>query len=194
MLDVVIASILLALLWPILLLVAVAVRLSSPGLVFFRQTRVGKQGRYFQLLKFRSMRVSAERYGPGVTGQGDTRILPLGRVLRRWKLDELPQLFNVLRGDMSLVGPRPDLPEFCITLDKTQRHILELRPGVTGAATLVYRNEEAILGEVDADRIENYYVSKIYPDKVRLDLEYAKRASLAGDLMILMKTIAAVFS
>jgi lipopolysaccharide/colanic/teichoic acid biosynthesis glycosyltransferase len=194
MFDVIVASILLALLWPVLLLVAVAVRLSSPGPAFFRQTRVGQQGRQFHLLKFRSMRVSAERCGPGVTRQGDPRILPFGRVLRQWKLDELPQLFNVLCGDMSLVGPRPDLPEFCVTLDKTQHHILELRPGVTGTATLAYRNEEALLREVGADRIENYYAGKIYPEKVRLDLEYATKASFAGDLKILIKTMAAVFS
>ena len=189
-----IASSVLLATWPIMLVVAAAIKLSSRGPVFFRQNRVGKNGRPFELMKFRSMRVAAERLGPGITSQDDPRVFPLGRLLRKWKLDELPQLFNVLDGDMSLVGPRPDLPEFCATLAGTQRQVFQLRPGITGTATLVYRHEEQILAFRDCADISDYYVHHIYPDKVRLDLDYARRASFAGDLRILARTLAAILS
>lgn len=193
-LDLALASVVLAAASPILVIVALAVRLSSPGPALFRQIRVGLNGKQFVLFKFRTMHMAAERVGPGVTRRNDPRIFPLGGLLRRWKLDELPQLLNVLRGDMSLVGPRPDLPEFCATLEKDQCAVLQLRPGVTGAATLLYRDEERILADRASDRVTEYYVSELYPEKVRLDLEYAKTASFAGDVCILAQTIAAVFS
>jgi lipopolysaccharide/colanic/teichoic acid biosynthesis glycosyltransferase len=188
----VIAFLGLAALWPVLLLVAAIVKLSSPGPALFRQLRIGKRGRSFQLLKFRSMQVAAERLGPRITCQNDSRIFPAGRILRKWKLDELPQLMNVLRGEMSLVGPRPELPEFCDTLDTDQRLILELRPGVTGVATLVYRDEEGILAG-HQDQLTDYYANQLYPEKVRLDVEYAKKAGFLSDLKILMQTVAAIF-
>ncbi len=190
----VVALLVLAALWPVLLLVTAAIRISSPGPALFRQMRVGQQGRLFQLLKFRSMRVTAERSGPRITCQHDPRIFPVGRILRRWKLDELPQLLNVLRGDMSLVGPRPDLPEFCATLDKDQRHILELRPGVTGAATLVYRDEERILADQNSQHLTDFYINQLYPVKIQLDLEYARKAGFVSDLRILAQTAAAILS
>ncbi len=193
MFDIVVSFFLLAAASPVFLLVAAAIRMSSPGPALFRQMRVGKQGRCFQLLKFRSMQV-ADHSGPRITCQNDRRISPVGRILRKWKLDELPQLFNVLRGDMSMVGPRPDLPEFCATLRSGQRHVLELRPGVTGAATLVYRNEERLLAGQDSNQLTYFYVNKVYPEKIRLDLEYARKASFAGDLRILARTAAAIFS
>jgi lipopolysaccharide/colanic/teichoic acid biosynthesis glycosyltransferase len=193
-LDLALASLVLAAALPILVIVAVGVRLSSPGPALFRQTRVGLNGKQFVLLKFRTMHLAAERSGPGVTRRNDPRIFPLGSLLRRWKLDELPQLLNVLRGDMSLVGPRPDLPEFCATLEKEQSAVLQLRPGVTGAATLVYRDEEQILADRGDDRVTEYYVNELYPQKVRLDLEYAKMASFGGDIWILTQTIGAIFS
>lgn len=140
------------------------------------------------------MRVGAESSGPGVTGRNDPRIFPTGRLLRRWKLDELPQLVNVLRADMSLVGPRPDLPEFCATLGHEQCAILHLRPGVTGVATLVYRDEERILADRGDAPLADYYVNELYPEKVRLDLEYARVATLAGDIRILAQTVTAIFS
>jgi len=192
--DAIVAFLALAIIWPAFLLVAAAIKLSSPGPVLFRQMRVGRQGRLFELMKFRSMRVTTEDLGPRVTRQNDPRVFPVGRVLRKWKLDEIPQLLNVLRGDMSLVGPRPDLPEFCATLDQDTCRILELRPGVTGAATLVYRNEERILAEQEIHHLNAYYLENLYPAKVRLDLDYACKASFVGDLTILARTIAVILS
>lgn len=192
--DIALASLVLAAALPILAGIALAVRISSPGPVLFRQRRVGMNGEQFVLLKFRTMHMSAERVGPGVTRRNDPRIFPLGGLLRRWKLDELPQVLNVLRGEMSLVGPRPDLPEFCATLEKEQCAIFQLRPGVTGAATLMYRDEEQILADQGGDRVTEYYVKELYPEKMRLDLEYARRASFAGDVRILAQTIVAIFS
>jgi lipopolysaccharide/colanic/teichoic acid biosynthesis glycosyltransferase len=139
------------------------------------------------------MQVAAERLGPRITCQNDSRIFPVGRILRKWKLDELPQLLNVLRGDMSLVGPRPELPEFCATLDKEQRLILELRPGVTSVATVTYRDEERILADQERRQLTDYYVKTLYPEKVRLDVEYAKKADFISDVRILVKTAAAIF-
>jgi lipopolysaccharide/colanic/teichoic acid biosynthesis glycosyltransferase len=193
-LDLVIASAVLLTTWPIMLATAVAIKLSSRGPVLFRQKRVGKNGSLFEVMKFRSMLVNAERSGPGITSANDPRIFPLGRLLRKWKLDELPQVFNVLRGDMSLVGPRPDLPEFCASLTGHQRQIFELRPGITGAATLVYRHEEQILAGRDRAGISDYYACHIYPEKVQLDLDYARRASLVGDFRILAQTLTAILS
>jgi lipopolysaccharide/colanic/teichoic acid biosynthesis glycosyltransferase len=192
--DFAVALLLLLIAWPIILLVGLAIRLSSPGAVLFRQKRVGKDGRLFELVKFRSMRIAPERSGPGITREGDSRIFPVGRLLRNWKLDELPQLINVLRGEMSLVGPRPDLPEFCATLAGNQRQVLALKPGITGAATVVYRHEEQLLASQSAAGVSGFYVEHIYPEKVRLDLDYAHRASFFGDLRILLQTLGAVVS
>lgn len=180
--------------WPIFLLIAAGIRISSPGPVFFRQLRVGKQGRLFWLLKFRSMRISAERSGPRITAAHDPRVFPVGRIIRRWKLDELPQMLNVLQGEMSLVGPRPDLPEFCDTLDSDRRRVLDLRPGVTGAATLAYRDEEKMLAEQGDRNITHYYIATLYPEKIRLDLEYARRATFLSDLEILARTGVSIIS
>lgn len=193
-LDLAVSLFVLALAWPVMLIAAAAIKMGSSGPVLFRQKRVGKNGKHFDLLKFRSMRVDAERQGPGITCGNDPRILPVGKILRKWKVDELPQLFNVVRGEMSLVGPRPDLPEFCATLLEDQRSILELRPGVTGAATLKYHDEEAMLANQSGNGITDYYVNTLYPEKVKLDLEYAREASFARDCRILMKTFTAIFS
>lgn len=192
--DFAVAAGLLAGTWPIMVLAAIAIKLTSRGPVLFRQKRVGRRGRLFELMKFRSMRAAAERCGPGITGKDDPRILPLGRLLRKWKLDELPQLLNVLRGDMSLVGPRPDLPEFCASVAGNQCKIFLLRPGITGAATLRYRHEEEILAGHSAEEIRDYYIKHIYPDKITIDLEYARKARLSSDLQILFQTLGAIFS
>ena len=173
-------------LWPLLLVVAVAVRIGMPdGPVLFRQKRVGQYGKLFTLVKFRTMTVN--HGGSCVSVAGDSRITPLGAFLRRRKLDELPELWNVLRGDMSFVGPRPDVPGYADRLQGEERRILELRPGITGPATLKYRNEEDLLAtQTDAQR---YNDEIIYPEKVRINLEYLKNRSFAGDIRIILQTL-----
>lgn len=177
---------------PVLLWTALAVKISSPGPVFYRQERVGRGGRLFQIWKFRTMAVSASA-GPSVTAQDDPRITPLGRHLRSWKLDELPQLFNVLRGEMSLVGPRPQVPRFVDCFDPELRRIaLSVRPGMTGPAALYFRHEEFLLAG-QADR-EGFYVRHILPIKLQMDAEYVCRRSAAFDLQVLADTLRLVLS
>ena len=190
--DLLAATLLAALSLPLLLLSALAVKLASPGPVLFRQQRVGKDGKTFDLLKVRSMTYNREQAGPGVTRQGDSRIFPAGAVLRRYKLDELPQFLNVIRGDMSLVGPRPDLAEYYAQLNDEHREILRVRPGMTGAATLQFRNEEALLAQVPAADLRHYYVKFLLPEKVEIDLNYARRATLLGDVKIILRTAGAM--
>jgi|SRR5689334_805288 len=188
--DFVLASAGLLLLMPVFLLVALVVKLSSSkGPVFFRQVRVGRGGKHFELLKFCSMR---NLPGAAVTREGDPRITPVGKFLRRTKLDELPQLINVVSGHMSLVGPRPDLPQFWSTLPASQRAIMNVRPGITGRASLQFRDEEQLLASVEQDRLHDYYVSSVLPVKVQMDLEYAQSATLVSDLVVLLSTLARI--
>lgn len=176
----------LLLLWPILILIAVLIKVKMPGgPIIFKQKRVGKDGELFTMYKFRSMTMSHN--GSSVSVAGEARITPLGAVLRRYKLDELPELWNVFIGDMSFVGPRPDVPGYADKLQGEDRLILKLRPGITGPASLKYRNEEDILAKVDNPIRYNDEV--IYPDKVRINLEYYKNHSLLGDLKYILQTI-----
>jgi len=167
---------------PILGIIAIAVRLTSPGPIIFRQQRVGQNRKLFTIYKFRTMVENSEAIGPGHTAKGDPRITSFGHVLRRFKLDELPQLYNVLRGDMSLVGPRPKLPHH-------DPAAMACRPGVTGAATLAFRSEARILSEVPAGRIEGFYQQYIVPHKMRLDSEYMERATVLTDISLLLATV-----
>lgn len=167
-------------------LIAIWILIISGSPVFFTQNRVGKDSKIFQLNKFRTMTVLQTNTST-ITVSGDDRITPIGRYLRRWKLDELPQLWNVLVGDMSLVGPRPDVPGYADKLEGDARKILSVRPGITGPATLAYRNEEEILANVDNPAKYNDEV--IYPDKVRLNLEYIETCSFSKDLYYIWKTI-----
>jgi lipopolysaccharide/colanic/teichoic acid biosynthesis glycosyltransferase len=192
LLDLAGATFLLVLLSPLMCLLALLIKLSSRGTVFYRQRRVGQGGREFQLLKYRSM--APARPGLPLTRAGDPRVTRVGRFLRKWKLDELPQLFNVVRGDMSFVGPRPDVAEYINRLNERQKQILQLRPGLTGSATLRYRNEEALLAQVPEAELASYYCSEVLPHKVNLDLEYARRASLGNDIIILLQTALAIVS
>jgi lipopolysaccharide/colanic/teichoic acid biosynthesis glycosyltransferase len=178
---------------PLFLLIAVLIKLTSDGPILFRQNRVGKEGREFELLKFRTMTFTNHERGPGLTRAGDVRVTRLGRMLRRWKFDELPQLINLLRGDMSLVGPRPDLAEFWSELKPAELRVLSLVPGITGWATLHFRNEEKLLAEVPEEQVRQYYLNEILPRKVDLDLEYAARATFAKDVAILFQTGTAIF-
>jgi lipopolysaccharide/colanic/teichoic acid biosynthesis glycosyltransferase len=172
---------------PVLAAIAVAVRVSSPGPVLFRQTRSGFRGVPFQLLKFRTMRVAAAS-GPALTQRGDPRITKVGAWLRRTKLDELPQLVNVVRGEMSLVGPRPDLPQFWSCAAEIDRDVLQLKPGITGAASVLFRGEEQLLAGIAPEALAQYYIENVLPRKARIELSYAAHASFWSDLRVLMQT------
>lgn len=172
---------------PVLILAALFIKAASGSPVFYRQARVGLNGRIFKLYKFRTMAADADKIGTSVTTKNDPRITPVGRFLRWAKLDELPQLFNVLKGDMSFVGPRPDVPGFADKLEGKDRIILSVRPGITGPATLKYRKEEEILAkQPDPDK---YNAEVIYPDKIRINREYAKNHNFWTDIGYIFKTI-----
>ena len=175
-------------LWPV---IAVAVRLDSRGPVLFRGERVGRNGVPFSILKFRSMTAAAAGQGPAITAGGDARITRVGRVLRRTKLDELPQLLNVVKGEMSIVGPRPEAPSFVARYDAEQREVLRWRPGITGAASIAYRDEEEVLAAA-GDDWEAYYVSTVMPAKARLDIDYCRQRTVASDLRMIARTIATI--
>ncbi|WP_315599665.1 sugar transferase [Porphyromonas endodontalis] len=184
--DRVMALIGLVVLLPVFLVVSILIKIKMPdGPILFRQKRVGKGGRIFTMVKFRSMVVSHS--GSSVSVAGESRISPLGAKLRKYKLDELPELWNVLIGDMSFVGPRPDVPGFADKLVGEEREILQLRPGITGPASLKYRNEEELLASVD-DPIR-YNTEVIYPDKVRINLDYLRHWSFARDLKYIVQTL-----
>lgn len=172
-------------LWWLMLLVAICIKVKMPGPVFFRQQRVGREGRLFTMVKFRTMLVN--HGGNSVSVAGESRITPLGSVLRRWKLDELPELWNVLLGDMSFVGPRPDVPGYADTLTGEDREILQLRPGITGPASMKYRNEEEILSAVENP--QKYNDEVIFPDKVRINRLYLHDHSFFLDLKMIVATV-----
>jgi len=190
LMDIVAAAAGLAVLAPIILLIAVAVKLDSRGPVFHRGVRVGRGGKPFTMLKFRSMVADAERRGASSTSGDDPRLTCVGGWLRRYKLDEVPQLINVLRGEMSLVGPRPQVPWAVERYSPVERRVLSVRPGMTDYASLAFINEGEILrGSHDPDRD---YFEKIHPDKMRLSLKYVDEMSLRTDLSILAATLASV--
>jgi lipopolysaccharide/colanic/teichoic acid biosynthesis glycosyltransferase len=169
--------------------VALLVRATSKGPALFRQERLGFQGQPFALLKFRTMHKDAASAGIGVTRSGDVRITVLGKMLRASKLDELPQLINVLRGEMSMVGPRPDLERVWNQTGAWKQEIFALKPGVTGAASLVFRNEEKFLLGVPLDRVDQFYITHLLTRKAEIDLNYAAHASFWSDLRLLLATI-----
>ena len=176
----------LLLLWPILLIIAILIRLKMPGgPVIFKQKRVGQHGKLFTMYKFRSM--IASHSGSSVSVKGESRITPLGAKLRKYKLDELPELWNVLIGDMSFVGPRPDIPGYADKLEGDDRRMLLLKPGITGLASLKYRNEEELLAEQEYPQ---WYNDKIlFPDKVKINIEYLNHWSFWNDIKIIIYTI-----
>ncbi|MBU6411232.1 MAG: sugar transferase, partial [Verrucomicrobia bacterium] len=177
----------LVLLSPLLALIAALLKIADGGDIFYRQTRVGRGGREFLIYKFRTMAPAAELAGPSVTKHGDARVTRIGRLLRKTKLDELPQLWNVLKGDMSLVGPRPEVPRYVRRYTPQQRAILRYRPGITDLASLCFRDEEALLS--NADNLEEFYVQHCIPRKLRLNREYAERANLLSDTWIILQTV-----
>lgn len=176
----------LLLIWWLLIVVAILIKVKMPGgPALFRQTRIGRHGKPFTIYKFRTMTVG--HGGSSVSVAGESRITPLGAVLRRYKIDELPELWNVLIGDMSFVGPRPDVPGYADRLQGDDREMLELRPGITGPASLKYRNEEELLAAVDNP--QEYNDTVIYPDKVRINRYYLQNYSFVKDIEMIVCTV-----
>lgn len=177
----------LLLLSPLFLIVALCVGLTSRGGVFYVQTRVGRYGRDFRLYKFRSMRTGSDAKGLLTVGGKDGRITPVGYFIRKYKIDELPQLFNVLKGDMSLVGPRPEVRKYVALYNSEQMRVLSARPGITDPASIKYRNENDLLAQ--AGDSERFYVEKIMPDKLKINLEYMDNRSFFKDLSVIFRTV-----
>ncbi len=187
--DLVASCLALLLLSPFLAAVAVAIKLTSRGPVLFRGRRVGLGGTPFTIYKFRTMREGATA-GGAITRLNDPRVTRLGRVLRRLKIDELPQLINVVRGEMSIVGPRPEDESYVALYSEEQRKVLTMRPGITSVASVAYSDEERLLG---SDDWHERYVNEIMPAKLRLELEYLGRQSFASDLRIVLRTLKSLF-
>jgi lipopolysaccharide/colanic/teichoic acid biosynthesis glycosyltransferase len=179
------------LLLPLFVAIAAWIKLDSRGPVFFLQERVGQFGRLFRIFKFRTMDVDAEKRGSLITIGADRRITRSGRRLRKYKLDELPQLFNVIKGEMSLVGPRPEVPRYVDLYTKDQRLILALRPGVTSPASIAFSDESELLARQDDP--ENFYRAQLMPAKILEDLSYAKRATVLSDCAMIAKTVFRIF-
>jgi lipopolysaccharide/colanic/teichoic acid biosynthesis glycosyltransferase len=190
--DFTVSAIMMVLFSPLLLIVSALVKLTSPGPVFYRQERVGRSGKLFKIVKFRSMIVDADRKGPGLTSAGDPRVTELGVVLRQLKIDELPQLWNVLRGDMSLIGPRPELPLYVANYDSRQRAVLTVRPGITDSASIAFRWEEELLAH-DSNP-EQFYREDVLPRKLALNLEYIGKMSLKHDFFLAVQTARSLMS
>ena len=172
--------------WWLLIIVAIIIKIKMPGgPAIFKQTRIGRRGKPFTIFKFRTMTVG--HGGSSVSVAGESRITPLGAVLRKYKIDELPELWNVLVGDMSFVGPRPDVPGYADRLQGDDREVLELRPGITGPASLKYRNEEELLAAVDNP--QEYNDTVIYPDKVRINRYYLHNYSFVSDIKMIVCTV-----
>ena len=185
--DVVFSFAGLVVLGPLFLVIAALIKMADGGKVFYRQTRIGLLERPFLICKFRTMTSAAEQAGPAVTKDGDARVTRIGRLLRKTKLDELPQLWNVLKGEMSLVGPRPEVPHYVERYTPEQREILRCKPGITDLASLFFRDEETLLRH--ATNVEEFYIQHCIPRKLKLNQEYAARANLLSDTWIILQTI-----
>mgnify|MGYP001104509816 CR=1 FL=1 len=173
-------------LFPILILISLVIVATSRGGVFYSQTRVGKNQKYFNLLKFRTMKPNSEKAGQLTVGNNDSRITGIGRVLRKLKLDENPQLFNVIRGEMSIVGPRPEVPKYVDLYSEEQLKVLSVRPGLTDLASIEFINENEILG--NSENPEKEYVEVIMPKKLRLNIQYIENQTFLGDIKLIFKT------
>ncbi|MHC1706111.1 MAG: sugar transferase [Bacteroidales bacterium] len=189
--DFLVSLIAIVILSPILIIISFLVLLSSPGGIFFTQQRIGKDHKPFRLLKFRTMKPYSETSGQLTIGTKDPRITTVGYFLRRYKLDELPQLFNIVRGEMSIVGPRPEVPKYVSLYNPEQQKVLKLRPGLTDYASLEYINENEILA--NSPDPEKAYIEDIMPAKLKLNLKYIEDQSLAVDIRILFQTVKAIF-
>jgi len=185
--DATAAAIGVAALAPAGLAVAAAIKLDDGGPIFYRQERVGRDGKRFRMWKFRTMSVDADQRGPALTVGSDRRITRIGATLRRFKLDELPQLINVLVGEMALVGPRPEVPRYVSLYDPEQRQVLALTPGITDRASIKYRNESELLSS--SEDPEMFYVRAVMPDKIRINLDYERTATFWSDVRVILATL-----
>ncbi len=185
--DIFLAFIGLFLLFPLLAVVAILVKLDSRGPAFFQQERVGRNFRPFRILKFRSMAADAENNGPQITVSGDKRVTTMGKVLRKYKIDELPQLINILRGEMSFVGPRPEVRKYIELYKQDYEKLLEMRPGITDPASIKYSKEENVLSL--SKNWEEDYIEKILPEKIRISLQYVDKHNILIDTRLIFKTI-----
>lgn len=190
--DLVAAAIGIVILSPVLIAVAIAIKADSPGAVLFRQTRVGRYGRPFHIFKFRTMVTDAEKLGPQVSSGDDPRITRFGSLLRKYKIDELPQLLNVIVGDMSLVGPRPEVPRYVEAFRKEYDQILTVRPGITDYASLEFKDENRLL--LAADNPEEKYLCEILPLKIEYCNKYLRDQSFMTDLRLILRTIGSLLS
>ena len=188
--DIVLSAAALCVLWPVLLLIALAIVIDSRGGVFYRQVRVGRNGREFRIFKFRTMGSDADKRGLLITVGADSRITRVGKILRKTKLDELAQLFNVLKGDMSFVGPRPEVPRYVAMYTPAQRNVLLVRPGITDYASVAYRDENDLLA--GADDPERVYIEEIMPAKLELNRQYLSQIGVLTDLKLIFSTVIAV--
>lgn len=185
--DIIASFIGLIILSPIFLIIACFIKLNSKGPVFFKQIRIGKNGKRFRIFKFRTMVVDAEKQGMQITVGRDSRITKVGYFLRKSKIDELPQLINILIGNMSFVGPRPEVPKYVQMYNENQKSILKVRPGITDVASIEYRNENALLAQ--SKNPEETYVKEIMPRKLELNLEYLRKLSIIYDVKLILKTL-----
>jgi len=190
--DIVSSSTVLLLTWPLFILIALLIKLDSPGPVFYIQWRVGKGQKPFKIYKFRTMLNGADQQGPAITVGNDKRITRVGMVLRRFELDELPTLLNVLKGEMSVVGPRPELPKYLKFYTEEQQRIFSVKPGMTDPGTVKFRNEAKLLaGSADPEAV---YLEKILPEKLELNLDYLEKQSFLYDLSIIFRTFALILT
>lgn len=188
--DIIASGLGLIILSPLFLVVAVWVKLDSPGPVFYKQIRVGRNNKDFFLYKFRSMRVGSDKKGLITVGGHDPRVTRSGYYIRKYKLDEFPQLINVFKGDMSLVGPRPEVRKYVDLYTPEQMHVLDVRPGITDLASIRYRNENELLEH--ASDPEQYYRDVVMQDKLRINLEYVRNHSFLGDIRLIFNTFIAI--
>lgn len=175
------------LLAPILLIISLIIKLTSKGPVLFKQIRVGKNEETFEILKFRTMVTDAEKLGKQITVGKDPRITNIGHILRKYKLDELPQLINVFLGQMSFVGPRPEVPYYTKMYNEAQKQVLKVKPGITDYASIKYSDENSLLG--DSENPEEIYINQVMPDKLNINLEYIYKKSLREDMKIIFMTL-----
>lgn len=180
----------LPILMPIYLVISILIKLDSSGPIFYRGVRAGKNGKEFRIFKFRTMILDAEMIGSGTTALNDVRITRVGKVLRRYKLDELPQIFNVIKGDMSIVGPRPELLKYAAMYKGDEKLILSVRPGITDYSSIKFSALDQLVGEVDANRVFN---EKILPQRTALRLKYVKERTFSGDIRLILLTFKIIF-